>query len=91
MRESIAAKFVARVQERLASDAPIRAGLLAQEIDAHVTWARSDCNTMIFYYFSDGSSAGTKPAKPAALRIGKQYQVWTVEPSVPEGEVNRGA
>jgi len=88
MRESSAAKFVRRIKEQLANGASIQAGLLAKEIDVLVTWARTDCNTMIFYYFSDGSSAGTKPAKPAALRIGKQYQAWVVESPAKEGKAD---
>jgi len=78
--QSSAARFVAQLKQRIERGAPIRASALAREIDPAVTWEMTDCNTMIFYSFSDGSMAGTKPAKPLAMRKGKKYQAWVVEP-----------
>mgnify|MGYP006305285847 CR=1 FL=1 len=70
--QSSAARFVGQLKQRVERGVPIMASIIAKEIDPNVTWGMTDCNTMVFYYFSDGSKAGTKPAKPTEMRKGKE-------------------
>lgn len=75
-----AQKFVNVMTELFDKEKPFVSRMVAKQLDPGTIVESMDCHTMTFYHFSDGSCAGVKRARPAAMRHkGARHQAWVVK------------